>query len=109
MADDEYGHSAAPAYPADGRNAPAARGGQVEQNGISLTLFESFKKFVFNVLWVVFVEAAGLDGAGDRQILARHDHRRCCHRSLSIRGVSAVRNCPPSIIAVPSRSKFSVS
>src|SRR5947207_2569246 len=45
-ADDEYGHSAAPAYPADCRDALAARGGQVEQNGIGLILLESFKQFV---------------------------------------------------------------
>ena len=61
---------------------------------------------VCNVLWVVFVEAAGLDGAGDRQILARHDHRRCCHRSLSIRDFAEASG-PPAMHKVQARPRIS--
>ena len=47
-------------------------------------LVEKIKELVFNLLGAVYSGVVGFERAGDRQILACYDHRRCRHRPLSI-------------------------
>jgi hypothetical protein len=60
------------------------RAHQVEHDRIGLMLIENIKELVFNLLRAVYPGVGWLERAGDRQILACYDHRRCRHRPLSI-------------------------
>jgi hypothetical protein len=60
------------------------RAHQVEHDRVGLMLIENIKELVFNLLGAVYPGVVWLERAGDRQILACYDHRRCRHRPLSI-------------------------